>query len=136
MTATAAAAAAIDGDVQLLLLATNVTGEQMNAQLPEIRDSLARRATAAALAATHPTITTTDDLDALPAGTVVRSDTIACRFDTDHGVVLGDDRPPLPPDGPAPASHHPVAPPQLLLTTPPRRDRARRIRQAHAATWR
>lgn len=95
MTATAAAAAAIDGDVQLLLLATNVTSEQMNAQHPEIRDSLARRATAAALAATHPTITTTDDLDALPAGTVVRSDTgtIACRFDTDHGVVLGDDRP-------------------------------------------
>lgn len=109
----------------------------MNAQRPEIRDSLARRAIAAALAAAHPTITTTDDLDALPAGTVVRSDTgtIACRFDTDHGVVLGDDRP-FSPGRPCtcqpPSCGTPAAPPD----NPPRRDRARRIRQAHAVTWR
>ncbi|ACZ29593.1 hypothetical protein Xcel_0554 [Xylanimonas cellulosilytica DSM 15894] len=35
------------------------------------------------------------DLAAMPDGTVVRSDagTIACRFDAQHGVVFGDDRP-------------------------------------------
>jgi len=93
--AASAAANAIDGDVRLLLLATNITGAEMDARLPEVRDALARRATAAALAAVRPTLTTREELDALPAGTVVRSasGTIACRFDTDHGTVFGDERP-------------------------------------------
>jgi hypothetical protein len=41
------------------------------------------------------TITAAEQLDALPAGTVVRSaaGTIAARFDATRGVVFGDDRP-------------------------------------------
>lgn len=40
-------------------------------------------------------ITTSIELESLPAGTVVRSEagTIAARFDLEHGVVFGDDRP-------------------------------------------
>ena len=97
--AASAAANAIDGDgdgdVRLLLLSTNITGAEMDARLPEVRDTLAPRATAAALATVRPTPTTREELDALPAGTVVRSasGTIACRFDTDHGTVFGDERP-------------------------------------------
>jgi len=39
-------------------------------------------------------ITTAEELDALPVGSVVRSaaDTIAARYDSQRGVVFGDDR--------------------------------------------
>lgn len=41
------------------------------------------------------TITTAEERDSLPAGTVLRSDagTIACRFDERFGVIFGDERP-------------------------------------------
>ena len=53
----------------------------------------ARRVVSAYRAALR--VTTRDELDALPAGSVVQSDagTIACRFDGVYGVVFGDDRP-------------------------------------------
>lgn len=40
-------------------------------------------------------ITTAAELDALPVGSVVRSEvgTIACRYDETRGVVFGDERP-------------------------------------------
>lgn len=41
------------------------------------------------------TISTDEELDAVPVGAIVRSSagTIACRFDSTHGVVFGDERP-------------------------------------------
>lgn len=40
-------------------------------------------------------IETAADLDALPYGSIVRSDagTVAARYDAQHGTVFGDDRP-------------------------------------------
>lgn len=64
-------------------------------QCKRVCDRQSRAALTAAWPHLHPTITTDEELNALPRGTVVRSNegSIACRYDDVFGVVFGDDRP-------------------------------------------